>query len=218
MGNLFFSKLSLQDSKQKLARTLSAALLAESVGWLGIFFTLNIRGMYLQNERIYLRALEPEDLGLLYKWENDPELWCVGSATEPYSRYILKEYIAYGDKSIYEKKQLRLMVCCASTKNTIGIIDLFDFDAFHLRAGVGILIDKGYQGKGYASEALSLLIDYSFQFLNINQLYAHVPSNNGVSRGLFVKNDFQYAGCLKNWLRSGDSFIDVEVYQLISKA
>lgn len=34
--------------------------------------------MLLSNDRVRLRALEPEDLGLLYRWENDPELWEVG--------------------------------------------------------------------------------------------------------------------------------------------
>ena len=67
--------------------------------------------MYLENENIRLRALEPEDLEILYKWENDTSIWQVGCTTEPYSRYILKEYIAYSDKTIYEKKQLRLAYC-----------------------------------------------------------------------------------------------------------
>ena len=66
--------------------------------------------MYLENDTLRLRALEPEDLDILYKWENDTNLWWVGCTTEPYSRYILKEYIAYSDKTIYEKKQLRLMI------------------------------------------------------------------------------------------------------------
>ena len=57
--------------------------------------------MLLSNDRVRLRALEPEDLELLYRWENDPELWEVGNTLAPYSRYILKEYIAGSDRSIY---------------------------------------------------------------------------------------------------------------------
>ena len=62
--------------------------------------------MLLSNDRVRLRALEPEDLELLYRWENDPELWEVGNTLAPYSRYILKEYIAGSDRSIYESRQL----------------------------------------------------------------------------------------------------------------
>ena len=66
--------------------------------------------MLLSNDRVRLRALEPEDLELLYRWENDPELWEVGNTLAPYSRYILKEYIAGSDRSIYESRQLRFMI------------------------------------------------------------------------------------------------------------
>ena len=41
----------------------------------------------LENETIRLRALEPEDLELLYRWENNPELWSLGNTMSPYSRY-----------------------------------------------------------------------------------------------------------------------------------
>lgn len=39
--------------------------------------------MLLSNDRVRLRALEPEDLELLYRWENDPELWEVGNTLAP---------------------------------------------------------------------------------------------------------------------------------------
>ncbi len=172
--------------------------------------------MYLQDDLLRLRALEPEDLDILYRWENDSRLWAVSCATEPYSRYILKEYIAYSDKTIYEKKQLRLMITLRHDSTVIGTIDLTDFDPFHMRAGVGILIDSQYHRRGYAGGALRLLIDYSFNFLKIKQLYAHVPSNNGASLALFVKNGFTHSGTLRSWIREGDSFTDVEIYQLVN--
>ena len=80
--------------------------------------------MLLSNDRVRLRALEPEDLELLYRWENDPELWEVGNTLAPYSRYILKEYIAGSDRSIYESRQLRFMIEDCDTGTSVGIVDL----------------------------------------------------------------------------------------------
>ena len=77
--------------------------------------------MLLSNDRVRLRALEPEDLELLYRWENDPELWEVGNTLAPYSRYILKEYIAGSDRSIYESRQLRFMIEECDTGTSEGI-------------------------------------------------------------------------------------------------
>ena len=56
----------------------------------------------LQNETILLRAVEPEDLEVLYKWENDTSIWDVGNTRQPYSMYMLKQYIDQNDKNIYE--------------------------------------------------------------------------------------------------------------------
>lgn len=173
--------------------------------------------MFLENDTLRLRALEPEDLDFLYKWENDSNVWVVSNTIEPYSKYILKEYIAYSDKSIYEKKQLRLMITVKDSGKIAGAVDLFDFDPHNLRAGVGILIDNEYRKKGYASMALDLLVDYSFNFLHINQLYAHIPSDRGESRSLFLNHGFTQSGVLKSWIRDTVGFVDVEVYQILNR-
>lgn len=182
----------------------------------GIFAIQKHKAMeYLKSERITLRALEPEDLDTFYRWENDTSLWCVGSAVEPYSRYILKEYIAYSNKTIYEKRQLRLIIERNADHETIGAIDLYDFDPFHMRAGVGILIDKAHQRLNFGSEALSLVIDYAFGFLHMKQLYAYVPTYNRACLQLMSKAHFEHSGTLHSWLRQGDDYIDVALLQLV---
>ncbi len=95
--------------------------------------------MLLSNDRVRLRALEPEDLDLLYRWENDPVLWEVGNTLAPYSRYLLKEYIAGSDRSIYESRQLRFMIEECDTGISVGIVDLFDFEPHPNRAACGII-------------------------------------------------------------------------------
>ena len=62
-----------------------------------------------QIKDIYLRALEPEDLDLLYQIENEDEVWNVGSSNVPYSRYTLLNYIANASNDIYVDGQVRLI-------------------------------------------------------------------------------------------------------------
>ena len=81
----------------------------------------------LQNKTVCLRAPEPEDLELLYSWENNPEWWEIGNTLAPYSRYLLKEYIAESHRGIFDLKQLRLMIDLCSTGATVGMLDLYDF-------------------------------------------------------------------------------------------
>lgn len=89
---------------------------------------------------IRLRALEPEDLECLYKWENDMDLWEVSDTLTPFSLFTLKKYIETCHLDIYTTKQLRLMIERVDTNERIGLVDLYDFDPYHQRAGIGIMI------------------------------------------------------------------------------
>ena len=167
---------------------------------------------YLVGPRVRLRALEPEDLEVLYRWENDSSCWEVGSTLEPLSRFALKNYLAEGG-DLYLRKQLRLMIVSRRSNRSWGVIDVFDFDPYHGRAAIGILIDASVRGKGIAREALRVLCRYLFGFLRLHQLYAYLPETNRASRQLFARTGFIPAGRLREWIRSGDGFQDVFVVQ-----
>jgi len=154
---------------------------------------------FLSTERIRLRALEPEDLDCLYRWENDDALWAYGSTLTPFSKFMLRQYIENSSQDLFEAKQLRLILIETATNTAIGTIDLYDFDPFHLRAGIGILIDSEHQHQGFGSEALELIKRYAFNFLKLNQLYAFIPSMNIASQQLFRHGGFSESGLLRKW-------------------
>ncbi len=170
----------------------------------------------LENEHIRLRALEPEDLDLLYRWENDTSQWNVGNTLSPFSRYILKEYIANSHLNIYELKQQRFMIELKPDGTAIGMIDLYDFEPHHRRAGVGIMLDRLYQGKGFAMEALDLTVEYAFSFLRLHQLYSHVPAKNSPSKALFERCGFILTSVLTDWIVTKEGYSDVYVMQRIT--
>ena len=120
---------------------------------------------------------------------------------------------------IFSTRQLRFMidkVQPADQLNTIGTIDLYDFEPAHRRAGVGVLIISEERGKGYASEALELLIDYAFNTLNLHQLFSHISSSNIVSLNLFAKHKFEMAGLKKEWLLIDNQWVDEYILQRIN--
>lgn len=171
--------------------------------------------MKLQGQNILLRAIEPADIDLLYKWENDTENWKVSLTQTPFSRFVLEQYITSAHQDVYTAKQLRLIICDAENQ-PIGSIDLFDFEPNHLRAGVGVLIaEKSDRRKGYASEALDILVQYGFEVLNLHQLYCNITTDNEASILLFQKHGFQITGIKKQWLREGKEFKDELLLQRI---
>jgi diamine N-acetyltransferase len=108
------------------------------------------------------------------------------------------------------------MIVIKESNEVAGTIDLYDFDPFHKRAGVGILIDEKFREQGYGLQALHILEEYSFNFLKIKQLYAIIPENNRSSIRLFSKAGYSEAGILKEWLSSGSIYENALIMQRIN--
>ena len=170
----------------------------------------------LKGKRIYLRALEPEDLSFLHSIENDENLWELSHTQTPYSLYILKQYLQNAHQDIFEAKQLRLVISNYDNM-PLGMIDLFDFDFKNSRAGVGILVyEPEDRQQGYGKEALQLLINYSFTHLNLHQLYCNISEDNQSSINLFVNAGFEKVGVKKDWVYRNKTYKDEYLFQLIN--
>lgn len=155
----------------------------------------------MQDNGLSLRAPEPEDLGIMYKLENDPSAWNVGCATVPYSRFTLKQYIEQSTNDLFTDKQMRLVIERESDGEILGCVDLTGFEPLHNRAEVGITIVPEHRGKGYGGYALQMLCRYVFNFIHLHQLVAYVPVDNENSLRLFRGQGFMEEHLLRDWLR-----------------
>ena len=171
----------------------------------------------LKGSNITLRALEPEDVDLLYEWENDSRLWHLSNTVTPFSRHLLEQYVLSSGQDIYTAKQLRLMIDVmeGNVRKTVGAIDLFDSDPLNMRAGVGVLIEKKHRKKGYASEAVEILLSYCFGVLHLHQLYCNITADNEASLALFRKAGFETVGLKKDWLHIRDGWTDEYLLQKV---
>jgi len=171
----------------------------------------------LESAKIRLRALEPDDVDLLYSWENDNSNWKVSNTLSPFSRYIIAKYLKTSHRDIYEAKELRLIIVSKHDERPVGTIDLFDFDPFHNRAGIGILIAcEEDRKKGMASETLKLIIRYVFKTLGLHQLYCNISADNEASLSLFRKFGFEISGLKKEWNKTETRWTDEYFLQLIN--
>lgn len=169
----------------------------------------------LKGIHINLRAIEPTDLDFLYQIENDESFWEVSNTQKPFSKYLLQQYLENAQQDIYEAKQLRLVIEDRN-ETPVGLIDLFDFDPIHKRAGIGIVINQPFQDKGFARESLELLTKFAFTHLDLHQLFANITDDNTKSIILFEKLGFQKAGIKKDWIYSNSNFKNELIYQLIN--
>lgn len=166
----------------------------------------------LKNSHIILRAVEPKDVDLLYLWENNSENWQISNTTIPYSKEILRQFVE-APQDIYASKQLRLMITLTNTDQTVGAVDLFNFDPKNQNASVGILIDESFRKNQFAFEALNLLKSYALNVVGIRNLSATILENNLPSLKLFEKCGFELVGVRKKWFNNNGVWLDEHIYQ-----
>lgn len=120
---------------------------------------------FLSNDRIYLRAVEPEDMDVMYEMENDPSMWDISNFTVPYSRYVLRQYIEGSQCDVFADKQLRLMIMSKSDHRILGTIDITDFVPLHSRGEVGIAVHKDYRRARLRIGRFAVAVRVCFRFL-----------------------------------------------------
>lgn len=164
---------------------------------------------------VFLRALDDSDLEFLYALENDPAIWGVSDTLAPVSRHALRQYLAHATADFYEVRQLRLVICAQADGRAVGILDLFNFEPLHQRAGLGITVINGERRQGYAQAALVLAIDYTRLTLRLHQLYCTISSTNTASLRLFQAAGFEHVGVRRQWLRTDSGWEDAVELQKI---
>ncbi|MCD6347204.1 MAG: GNAT family N-acetyltransferase [Bacteroidales bacterium] len=171
----------------------------------------------LIGQAIKLRALEPDDLEVLYSWENNESYWQFGQTLKPFSKDVLVKYLNASHLDIFEAKQVRFTIESLITPIIpLGFIDLFDFDPQNNRAGVGILIGKeDFRNKGYGIDALETLCNYAFKTLLLNQLYCSVRESNKAGISLFSSAGFKSTGVRENWIKTSNGWENELFFQLL---
>ena len=160
-----------------------------------------------------LRALEPEDLELMYGWENDMQIWRVSGTIAPFSRHVLSRLIEEQQFDIYATRQMRLVI--EHDGQAVGAVDLFEFDPHNRRAGVGIIVDSQHRAQGLGYDALKALEQYARQTLHLHQLWCSVTVDNEASLKLFRKAGYVECGLRREWILTSDGALDEILMQKI---
>ena len=142
--------------------------------------------MNIEGRLVTLRAIEMEDVDLLIKWSNSPELWknLIGWHF-PYSKISTENYIKNID---HANMKNQIFAIEAHDIGLIGTISLADIDWKNRSATNGIMLgDVDTRGKGYAMDAALTIMRYAFKELGLNRLSGEILDYNNRSIGLSTK-------------------------------
>ena len=171
---------------------------------------------------IILKAIEPPDVHLLLKWENNSDIWSISETVEPLSKYKLDTYIKQTlTFDVFGLRQLRLMIhrilnSDLDLTEPIGTIDLFEFNPIHKHAGIGIMLLKEYQGQGVGKIALDQFLTYCFEKLQLHSVYANISETNINSIKFFENYGFTKVAEYKEFLYEDEKFVSQLTYQYVN--
>jgi RimJ/RimL family protein N-acetyltransferase len=164
---------------------------------------------FLSGPRLYLRDVRPEDVNEnYYRWMNDPEVMrFLESRFFPNSLESLRQYVTakQGDRN-----NVFLAIVRHEDDRHIGNIKLGPIDWIHRLAEVGILIgEKDCWGKGYATEAIRLVVEYGFNRLDLHKHTAGCYGNNEGSTRAFERAGFVREGVRKEHFFCNGVWVDL---------
>jgi len=98
----------------------------------------------------------------------------------------------------------------------IGTCTLFRFEPRHRRAEIGYSLRSDHWGRGLASEAVSLMLDWAFRTLGLHRIEADIDPRNDGSRRLLQRLGFASEGVLRERYFVGDEVSDTELLGLLA--
>jgi [ribosomal protein S5]-alanine N-acetyltransferase len=163
---------------------------------------------FLSGQNIYLREITISDVpGAYYRWMNDPAITqFLESRFYPNTMDSLNEYVKNKQA---DSNNVFLAIVIKENHRHIGNIKLGPINWIHRFADIGIIIgEKDCWGKGYASEAISLVTKFAFNTLNLHKLTAGCYEMNQGSVKAFQKAGFYIEGGRKSQYYYQGAYID----------
>ncbi|MCI8747553.1 MAG: GNAT family N-acetyltransferase [Lachnospiraceae bacterium] len=141
--------------------------------------------MNVYGKKIYLRAMEPDDMEMYRDMINNPDIEKMlgGGWSFPVSR---KEQMLWYDKAVIDKTNLRFTIVIQETQEAVGMVNLVDIDWENGTAFHGIRMNKE-KGKGYGTDAVMALMRYAFEKLRLVRLDTTIIEYNVISQKMYQK-------------------------------
>ena len=158
-----------------------------------------------------LRAPEPDDANIIYIWENSSDERHSSLRSGPVSRLMVQNFIQQYDGEIHTQGSLRFMIDCDG--ETVGTIDVYDYEPYNRHAFVGIYVTVNRRKEGIASRSLKEVEKLMKRRVGLHSLVALVAEDNEASQRLFTKAGYSPAGVLKEWIKDGERRIDALIFQ-----
>ena len=169
----------------------------------------------LIGDNIYLSPISVDDVEQYAEMVNDIKV-SVGLGYLSYTNII--DFESEKEFLISVKKEKRFAVRLLENDELLGNVGFKSVGEIHRTAEMGIMLgNPKYQRKGYGMEAINLLLDYGFSFLNLRNISLNVFEYNEVAYNLYKKIGFKEAGRLRKAVEILGKTYDVIIMDMLKE-
>jgi RimJ/RimL family protein N-acetyltransferase len=173
----------------------------------------NIVLRFLVGERVYLRPLEKGDLPYIQKWANDPEIRSLTGEVKPMSRAQAE---AFYERVKNDDQRVWFIVALRENDRAIGEAGLLRMFPAWRTTDLSIIIgERDAQGKGHGTEAINLLLDYAFGYLNFHRVSIGVVGFNEAALRFYEKAGFRREGIQRDGYYYGHEYHDFVMMSIL---
>ncbi|GGE67661.1 GNAT family N-acetyltransferase [Priestia taiwanensis] len=175
---------------------------------------MKVKQAFLTGTKVKLRKITESDYPPYIKMEGDMETRLLADDDLPFppTEEDHKTFL----KGISSKKdEYMFVVETLDTHTFIGTIGLFRTNWKNGTCYVGITLSSDYQGKGYGTDAMNVLVDYIFTYINLNKVKLEVFSSNERAIRSYEKCGFKKEGTLREEIFRYGAFQDITVMGIL---
>jgi len=166
----------------------------------------------LRTDRLELRPFASSDAAAVFAYSSDAPWAKYQTTPHPYSEAEAERFVA---DLILRDRSMKPCWAITSDAEVIGIVSLA-FDADHRIVVLGYGIQTLHWGKGLVGEAVSVVLDQSFECYPIlSKVRAHTDARNGGSIRVLTKLGFSHEGTLRANQFSKGEYVDEAIYGLL---
>lgn len=170
----------------------------------------------LETKRLYLQPFNKEDAIRIKNLANSKELADILGLPHPYELKHAQDWIAIQPEQIKDGFEYPLTIVSKEINEIIGTITL-RIDKNNNKGELGYWIGIDYWGNGFATEAVSKIIEFGFNDLNLNKIWASALTRNKASSVVLGKVGLQKEGTLRKDKLLHNEYEDIDVYGLLQK-
>lgn len=173
----------------------------------------------LKSDDIVLKKIEAHHLDEVFEIYNNDKVFEYCGIIPKHNKDTVKNMIGHFERDYNKRSRVKWGIFAKNEcDRLLGIIEALDFNQKVNSVTIGYFLAESHWGRGIASEAVKILLDFLFMDVNVNRIHAEVMPPNDTSKKVLLKNGFIKEGMLRQAaLWSGKGIVDLEIYSILEE-